>query len=49
MVRNHGRECDVSRGNVFCIMSSNSTVAVQELYLAIGFNATTDIPVELYT
>ena len=49
MVRNHGRQCDVSQGNVFCIMSSNSTVAVQELYLAVGFNAITDIPVELCT
>jgi hypothetical protein len=49
MVRNHGRQCDVSHGNVFCIMSSNITVAMQELYLAVCFNATADIPVELYT
>ena len=44
MVRDHGRQCNVSQGNVFCIMSSNIMV-VQKLYFAFGFNAITDIPV----
>lgn len=47
--RNHGRQCNVSQGNVFCIMSSNSTVAMQKSYVAFGFNAITNIPVELRT
>jgi len=47
MVIDHGRQCNVSRGNVVCILSSDM-VAMQQLYLGFGFNAITDIPVELW-
>ena len=47
MVIDRGRQYTVSQGNVVCILSSDM-VAMELMYLAFGFHAITDIPVELW-